>query len=331
MRFTTETSLRETRRAWRAFVVLNQLVRRGVLDNLDQTVGVDLDSLVARTGLDGRVLRSALDLLVANGLLRYDGGYRLADNAGWVLFCLEEMQHEFEDMTEFGNVLMNGEPVQATRGGVDREDDEDRARFLEGLSRRAEPSLSESLRLVHRAWKRRGIDDRGPRILDFGGGHGLFAAAFADAIAGATAVLFDQPEVIPHARQLNGKKFAAIGGDFFTDDPGDDYDVVFLSNVVHGENAARAQELVACAANAVVAGGSLIIRDRVVHDDRSGPDFAVDFSITLSLYTDSGHTRTRSELVALLEGAGLEVEFIHTVHDAEYAYAVAHRPAGVTP
>lgn len=323
MRFHTEPDLRATRRHWRAFHILSGVVDAGVLEHLEVSTSTSLDDLAERTGLDRRVLRVCLDVLVSSGLLLFDGGYRLAENALWVLSCFEELRHEVVDLAALPQMLRDGQPVQETRGGVDRHDDAERGRFLEGLARRAEPSLAEAVRLVHRACMSR--RSASPRVLDFGGGHGRFAASFATALPNAEVVLFDQPETLPHARRLSGHDFKGVGGDFFVDDPGGLFDVIFLSNVVHGESPLDAARVLRNVTRALAPGGTLIVRDRLVHDDRNGPDFATDFGVTLAMYTDNGHTRTRGELIALLTAAGLDVQTIHSVPDKEYHYAVATR------
>src|SRR5690606_20267568 len=132
----------------------------------------------------------------------------------------------------------------------------------------------------------------------------------------AEVVLFDQPVVAPHARALSGEGFDVLTGDYLLDDLGGPYDIVFLSNIVHGESPERAERLLARVADALTPGGTVVVRDRFVHDDRTGPDWATDFGITLVLYTDEGHTRTRGEARALLERSGF-VEVVHHALDGE--------------
>jgi hypothetical protein len=70
-------------------------------------------------------------------------------------------------------------------------------------------------------------------------------------------------------------------------------------------------------------GGAIVLRDRFVHDDHTGPDWATDFGITLVLYTDEGHTRRVAEARRLVQEAGFACGEHHVADSDEYAYLVA--------
>ncbi|MFN7145505.1 MAG: methyltransferase [Myxococcota bacterium] len=324
MRFRSEPDLRDARRTWRGVHVLAAARAAGLLDALDEEVGRTAASIAERADADPRVTRVCLDVLAASGLLRWDpSGYRLAPGARATLAGFDEMAHEIDAIRALPGALRTGAPYVRTVGGVDLEDADDRRRFYAGLRRRALASVPEVTRVVRRAWESQGIRDRAPRLLDLGGGHGLFAATFAAAFPGAEVSLFDQPLAAEHARALSGDGFRLLTGDWYTDDLGGPYDVVFVSNVLHGEDASDAARLLARVRGAVRDGGAVVVRDRFVHDDHTGPDWATDFAITLVLYTDKGHTRTVAEARALLRAAGFGDGEHHAAASDEYAYLVA--------
>ncbi|MFN8060917.1 MAG: class I SAM-dependent methyltransferase [Vicinamibacterales bacterium] len=76
------------------------------------------------------------------------------------------------------------------------------------------------------------------RLLDLGGGHGLFGAAICERHRPMTSTVLDLPAALPHGRRL-----AAAEGisdivehreaDILTDDLGSHYDVALLSNILH--------------------------------------------------------------------------------------------------
>ena len=324
MRFDTETDLRDARRTWRAIHVLAAARAAGLLDLLDAHTGRPVEEVAAHADADPRVARVCLDVLTASGLLRWDpSGYRLAPMGPATLAGFDEMALEIEAIRALPKAIRTGAPYVKTVGGVDLADADDRRRFYTGLRRRALASTTEATRVVRRAWEAQGIHDRGPRILDLGGGHGLFGATFARDVPRAEATVFDHPVAAEHARALSGDGFRFLAGDWYTDDLGGPYDVVFVSNVIHGEDAADAARLLARARGAVRDGGAVVVRDRFVHDDHTGPDWATDFAITLVLYTDRGHTRTVAEARALLRDAGFGPGEHHAAPSDEYAYLVA--------
>jgi len=80
------------------------------------------------------------------------------------------------------------------------------------------------------------------RMLDLGGGHGLYAIAFAAVNPGLTAYVFDLPPVTPLARAMirnyPASRGSLISGDFFADDIGTRYDSIFSSSNPGGKSPA---------------------------------------------------------------------------------------------
>jgi SAM-dependent methyltransferase len=270
------------------------------------------------------MLRIGLDLLVSAELLVYDTeGYRLASHAGSVIAALGEASHELTQLPRYDEALRTGRPFVDTVGGVAIHDPQEAHRFMSGLHRRSQASVPEAVRTVRRAWHRQSITGRGPRVLDLGGGHGCFAAAFARELPDAQVTLFDQPHVIRIARELSGDGFRALGGDYFTDDLGGPYDVVFLSNIIHGESPEFALCVLQRACAALTPAGTLVVRDRFLADDRTGPDYVADFAVTLALNTPHGAPRTVSEATTALTEAGFTQFERHESARDEYGYLTA--------
>ena len=92
---------------------------------------------------------------------------------------------------------------------------------------------------VHEVVAKAAVPRGARRLLDLGGGHGLYGAELARAHGGLHAVVFDDPAAEPAARRTIAELELADrvefrGGDFWHDDIGTGFDVVFLGNVVHG-------------------------------------------------------------------------------------------------
>jgi SAM-dependent methyltransferase len=145
------------------------------------------------------------------------------------------------------------------------------------------------------------------RVLDVGGGSGVFAIAFAR--AGHTAVVFDLPNVVPLTRAYVEEEAVAsqvevVEGDYLKDPLGHGFDAIFLSSVVHSHPPAQNMALLRKAAAASRPGGRIIIQDFLVNEDRSGPLQPALFALNMLVGTDGGDTYTEREVTGWLEYAG---------------------------
>ena len=107
----------------------------------------------------------------------------------------------------------------------------------------------------------------GARVLDLGGGHGLYAAEVAARHPDATVTVFDtEParevalETAAEAGVSDRVSFAA--GDYTTDDLGDGFDVVLLFNVVHAHDGPANVALFERVRRALAPGGRLYVLDQ---------------------------------------------------------------------
>ena len=71
------------------------------------------------------------------------------------------------------------------------------------------------------------------RLLDLGGGHGLYSIAFTKINPKLKAYVFDLPKVTEktrrYIRMFKARRVYTISGNFFKDDFGDNYDIIFSS------------------------------------------------------------------------------------------------------
>ncbi|MCS7120989.1 MAG: acetylserotonin O-methyltransferase [Archaeoglobaceae archaeon] len=80
------------------------------------------------------------------------------------------------------------------------------------------------------------------KLLDLGGGHGLYAIAFTTLNKKIEAYVFDLPEVVEEVR-FESERVKFIAGDFFKDDIGSGYDIVFSSFNPAGKNAKMIEKI----------------------------------------------------------------------------------------
>jgi 2-polyprenyl-3-methyl-5-hydroxy-6-metoxy-1,4-benzoquinol methylase len=158
--------------------------------------------------------------------------------------------------------------------------------------------------------------EKSHRILDVGGGSGVFAMAFVRAGEGLTATVFDLPNVIPITRKyildegMEGK-INTVEGDYNADPLPTGYDIVFLSAIIHANSYLENQELVRKCAASLNPGGRIIIKDQVMKDSRIEPASGALFALNMLVNTRAGDTYTEKEIKEWFDHAG--IRFVETI------------------
>ena len=148
------------------------------------------------------------------------------------------------------------------------------------------------------------------KMLDLGGGPGLYSIAFVHRYPQLQAVIMDNAETLVVARdnvvkaELAGR-ISVRPGDAFQDDMGAEYDFVLLSNVAHIYSAEENRQLVSKCGAALNHGGMLCIKDFLLDSDRVGPRWATLFAVNMLVNTERGNCYTLEEITDWFESAGL--------------------------
>jgi len=146
---------------------------------------------------------------------------------------------------------------------------------------------------------------RAKKLLDLGGGHGLYSIAFQQLKPDLEVVLFDLPHVTEIAKEYleqygMSNKIKIIAGDFTEDDIGNGYDIVFVSDVTISGILKKVYD-------ALNKGGVLIYRRWTINDDRTSPLTSVLFDFMLALMRSEHRVYTLVEYTHLLEAAGFAI------------------------
>jgi len=152
--------------------------------------------------------------------------------------------------------------------------------------------------------------DNAGTLLDVGGGPGTWAITFCRFHPGLQATVFDLPTSEPIAVDNiahvgMSERISFVGGDFLRDPLGRNFDVVWLSQVLHGEGPDNAARLVDNAARALAPGGLLLIHEFILNDHDDGPLFPALFSLNMLLGTDTGQSYSEGEISRMCSAAGL--------------------------
>lgn len=112
------------------------------------------------------------------------------------------------------------------------------------------------------------------RLLDVGGGHGLYAIELCRAYPGLSATVFDYPAALDATRveiavaDLENRVDVA-GGDYWTDDLGTGYDLALVFNVVHAHDAEENRRLFERVGEALDPGGRIAVLDQLAGSART--------------------------------------------------------------
>lgn len=162
----------------------------------------------------------------------------------------------------------------------------------------------------------------GIKVLDVGGGSGVYAMAFVRAGENITARVFDLPEVIAETRSYLKTaglehRISTISGNYHEDDFGQGYDLVFLSAIVHINSDEENEALIIKCARSLKPGGYVVIQDHLMEEDRTAPLAGAYFALNMLVATQRGDTYTESEMRRWYKNAGLEgIRIIPTQNNA---------------
>lgn len=148
------------------------------------------------------------------------------------------------------------------------------------------------------------------RVLDVGGGSGIFSVQFVKSGNNLKATIFDLPQVVELSKAYVAKEGVADAIDFKTGDYttvtgfGSGYDLAFLCAIVHINSPQVNRELVRKCYAALNPGGRLVIQDFVLDDSRTRPAPGAIFALNMLVNTPEGDAYTESEIKSWMVEAG---------------------------
>ncbi|SMP65250.1 O-methyltransferase [Neorhodopirellula lusitana] len=164
------------------------------------------------------------------------------------------------------------------------------------------------------------------RMLDVGGGSGIYSMTMAARCPELSAVVLEQSPVDEIARreiQRNGlaDRVKVQTGDMFVDSWPEEVDVVLLSNLLHDWGREEANAIVRRAADILPVGGLLIIHGAIINAEKTGPLPVAEYSSLLMNITQ-GKCYSVAEYADMLDPVGLVVKRdAGTIGDRGYVLA----------
>ena len=155
------------------------------------------------------------------------------------------------------------------------------------------------------------IDWRGiTELLDVGSGPATYPIAFCQRFPGLCVTIFDLPGTLAitdkYVREAGmTARIRQVAGDYRTAPIPGSYDVIFLSNIIHGESFENNRSLIRKLVSNLKPSGQIVIKDHILDDSRTTPPVGAIFSLLMLLTTESGRCYSFNEIKSWIEQAGL--------------------------
>jgi predicted O-methyltransferase YrrM len=147
------------------------------------------------------------------------------------------------------------------------------------------------------------------RILDLGGGSGVYSIAFAKASPDVKCEILDLAAVAPLAADYVSKAGAAAqvsirSGDMLHGDLGSGYDIIMLNAICHMFSEEQNRDIFRRARKALAPNGRLVVQDFILNPDKTGPVLAALFSVNMLVGTEAGASYNEKEFTTWMKDAG---------------------------
>ena len=148
------------------------------------------------------------------------------------------------------------------------------------------------------------------KMLDIAGGAATYSIAFAKENPQLNSVILDLHfplEVASENIEKNGLKnrISTLTGSYWETEYEPEFDLVLISQVVHGLSYSQCTELIKRSVYALAPGGRMIVSDSILAEDRTFPYHAALFSAYMLATTERGQCYTFNEVREWMENAGL--------------------------
>ncbi|MFC1895929.1 methyltransferase [Thermodesulfobacteriota bacterium] len=262
-----------------------------------------------RCGADPRGTTLLLNALSAMQLLSKKGNtystvpaarlFLSKDSGQYIGHMIMHHHHLSSSWVRLHEAVVTGRPL---RKRASTEDDHARESFLMAMSAigmLAAPQIAKILDLPLRR-----------RLLDLGGGPGTYAIHFCMAHENLEAVVFDLPTTEAFARKTiegfgMGERVRFQAGDYLEDDLGAGYDVVWLSQILHGEGPEACQLIIEKAVSALEPGGAIFVHECLLDETMACPLQPALFSLNMLLGTPRGRSYSEGHIERMMRRAGV--------------------------
>ena len=278
---------------------------------------LDATALRLRLGLHERAARDFFDALVAEGLLERDNAGRYSNSAEAAQFLDPAQPGYIGGMIEMFNARLYGfwgSLTEALRTGEPQNEAKSGGDLFANLY--ADPALLEGFLRAMSGFTMPGADalasafpwENAGSVIDIGSAQGCVPVRLALAHPHLCVGGFDLPEVGPIflrfvAEHDLSERVRFIAGDFFKDEL-PRADVLVMGMILHDWDLPTKRMLIAKAYAALPAGGSLIVCETLIDDERRTCLPGLLMSLNMLIETRGGFDFTGADCIGWMREAG---------------------------
>jgi acetylserotonin N-methyltransferase len=146
-------------------------------------------------------------------------------------------------------------------------------------------------------------------MCDLGGATGHWVIEACEQNPRLRGIIFDLPNTLKLADTMvanspASERLSIVGGNFFTD-PLPKADLYALGRILHDWSEDKIRHLLKRIYEALPSGGALLLGEKLIDEDRSGPRWALTQNLIMLVCTE-GKERSASEYERLLREAGFD-------------------------
>lgn len=214
------------------------------------------------------------------------------------LGSMMHLTHMWETWGTLTEVIRTGESIR--NAPINEKDDKWVKSFVKSMHRRSLMQAPDIVKMIDLS--------NVNKMLDLGCGSGLYSMEFVKEKPSIQAYAFDYPKVIEfadeHLKEAGlGNSVITMSGDVHKDDFGSGYDLVFVSFLLHYYSLWDNVKLLQKVYDSLNRGGTLVIQEHVIDDDRTQPEEAVVLSLHMLINTLGGDSFTETDLWIMLKEA----------------------------
>ncbi|HJU63012.1 MAG TPA: methyltransferase [Candidatus Binatia bacterium] len=291
--------------------IIQTAVELAVFDALEDS-GLSSEALAHRLKLEPRAAELLLNALAALDLLHKQGEqfslaeaarkYLLRSSPFWVGGMIRFEGSVWNCWEKLPQAIRSGQPVRPAN--MYQDDPRETEIFIEAMDSLV--NARGDAEVVARALEWNEIGE----LLDVGSGPASYPIYLCRKYPELRATIFDLPGTLAITQRYVRaaalmERICLITGDYRKDPIPGSYDMVFLSNIIHGEGEPENLSLIGKLIANLKPGGRLIVKDHILDDSRTTPPVGALFSLLMLLTTASGRCYSFNEIKFWMEQAGL--------------------------
>lgn len=171
------------------------------------------------------------------------------------------------------------------------------------------------------------------RLVDIGGGPGIFSIIFCQHNQGLKADVFDLPQTLRVTKDIiamynAGQSVATREGSYLEDAFGaGNYDAVLLSSMINQEGPDVIKSIISKSYQALESGGLLMVQEQFLNTEKTGPMLPVLIGLNQLVHTPAGRAYSAQEVAKMAEEVGFRgVSFRPLPEPSPFTLITATKP-----